>query len=481
MRALTFLLAICPAVAAVWAPLWSGDGPSSQMLLWFSGAAVLGTFLLPQLHTGEGRLEAMRRVAIESVFDPFAYAALATLALLVVPLYNVALCPGCDAAAIAAGANPLPPFRWLPFCVNTAEHESVLRWFATAFATAFALRRALVLKWKRVAFETIVWNSAALSVYGFAKLISAGADPDHSFAVFGYANHGGAFFELSLAMAYGLWGSRITAKSQESEEAAPSAHPILSRHYPVFAVALCLFGCIATLCRAAMLFAVAFSVIFFVYIFVASMSGRRQVHRVKGLSGVLILIAVVLSVMIYAPPEVADEFMTLTTRGIADRASGKGQYHERVAAAMMRDFPLFGVGGWGYRHFCQSYMTKKEKIGLQSVGGANVHNDYLQFSAEHGIVGFALIAAVFLLLSRSVWRGWASTYEHFRFARTERTPVSPQAVYAVDPAVFFAVVGVLAILLHALGDCPLRSPPVLTVLFASLASVPGYFDLRLIH
>ena len=58
----------------------------------------------------------------------------------------------------------------------------------------------------------------------------------------------------------------------------PSAHPILSRHYPVFAVALCLFGCIATLCRAAMLFAVAFSVIFFVYIFVASMSGRRQVH-----------------------------------------------------------------------------------------------------------------------------------------------------------------------------------------------------------
>ena len=59
--------------------------------------------------------------------------------------------------------------------------------------------------------------------------------------------------------------------------------------------------------------------------------------------------------------------------------------------------------------------------------------------------------------------------------------MSPQAVYAVDPAVFFAVVGVLAILLHALGDCPLRSPPVLTVLFALLASVPGYFDLRLIH
>ena len=230
-----------------------------------------------------------------------------------------------------------------------------------------------------------------------------------------------------------------------------------------------------------MLIAMVFSAVFFAYVFVASMSGKRHVHRVKGLSGVLILIALFLSVSVYAPPEVQDELATLTTRGVADRVSGKGQYHERVATAMMRDFPLFGVGGWGYRHFCQSYMTKKEMAGLQSVGGANVHNDYLQFTAEHGIVGFSLIAFAFLLLVRSIWRGWASAYEHYRFARTERTPVSPQAVYAVDPAVFFAVLGALALLLHALGDCPLRSPPVLVLLFSSIASATGYFDFRLVR
>ena len=139
-----------------------------------------------------------------------------------------------------------------------------------------------------------------------------------------------------------------------------------------------------------------------------------------------------------------------------------------------------GTGGWGYRHFCQSYMTKKDMAGIQAVGGANVHNDFLQFTAEHGIAGFALIAAAFMLLLRTVWRGWIATYGHFRFARADRTPVSPQAVYAVDPAVFFTALGAVALLLHALGDCPLRSPPILVLLFSAVSAVPGYFDLRLI-
>ena len=163
MRAIAFLLAVSPALVAVWAPVWSGAGASSQALAWVAVAAVLGALLFPQGHTGETRAQALRRSTREVFRDPFTYAAVALVALLAVPLFNVGLCPGCDAAAIAAGANPRPPREWLPFCVSREEHASVLRWFAAALGGAFALRHALVLKWRRVAFETLVWNSAAVS------------------------------------------------------------------------------------------------------------------------------------------------------------------------------------------------------------------------------------------------------------------------------------------------------------------------------
>ena len=53
--------------------------------------------------------------------------------------------------------------------------------------------------------------------------------------------------------------------------------------------------------------------------------------------------------------------------------------------------PLFGVGGWGYRQFVQinEYVTPQEIETMRAGKGmANVHNDVLQFLAEHGFVGF---------------------------------------------------------------------------------------------
>ena len=40
--------------------------------------------------------------------------------------------------------------------------------------------------------------------------------------------------------------------------------------------------------------------------------------------------------------------------------------------------------------------------------------------------------------------------------------------------VLFAVLGCLCVLIHALGDCPLRSPAVLVTLLAVTGAIPGY-------
>lgn len=459
-----------------WAPVWTKSGPTDPAAVWVSLVSFLGAFLIPPASSKESYFKAVRRIFAEVFKDPFFYIAVAFLALLVVPLFNVGLCPYCDSRAIANGADPLPPYRFLPFCVNPVEHASVIRWFLTSLVAAFAFRHGLVRRWRRAGFEVLVWNAAVLSCFGFIKMAAGVRGPANSFAVFGYPNHGGAFFLLMFTMAMGLWCYRMMRFSDPNVDTDTIRHPLLVRHYPAIAAALCFFALVATMCRAAMLFSTLVVIVFFVYVFLASIAGKRRTHRIKGLSAVLILVGFVLSVVIYAPPEVGRELASLSTRDVADRAAGRGQYHERVAGAMMRDYPFFGVGGWGYRHLCLSYMGDKELGSVQRDGGANVHNDYMQFVVEHGLVGFFLLVLCFFRLVRTIGRGWLVEYSHYRFSPTAKTPVSPQAIYAVEPTVLFTMLGCVFILMHALGDCPLRSPAVMVSLFASLAAVTGYFE-----
>jgi hypothetical protein len=75
-----------------------------------------------------------------------------------------------------------------------------------------------------------------------------------------------------------------------------------------------------------------------------------------------------------------------------------------AAIAIWRDNPVFGVGGWGFRHFVPLYLTPEQYKKL-FVGAANVHNDIVNFLVEHGIVGAALLvlAGVALLVPLALW------------------------------------------------------------------------------
>ena len=157
-----------------------------------------------------------------------------------------------------------------------------------------------------------------------------------------------------------------------------------------------------------------------------------------------------------------------------DRVTGKGQYHVRVATQIWKDHFLFGVGGWGYKHFCIQYMTDKELRQLQMVGGINVHNDYLQFLAEHGIAGFGLLVAVVLLMLWPLGRIWRVLVESVRFVPTKQQPPQPILIFVLPAPVFCILATAVATLIHSFGDCPLRSPAVLSLFLVSLAAVDGY-------
>ena len=259
---------------------------------------------------------------------------------------------------------------------------------------------------------------------------------------------------------------------------APIIHTRLWAHYPFVAVALLLCAVLATLCRAAMTLTFLLTGLFLVYVLLRPLAekGMERARRFRSIIAVGgLFLALTGVVYVYAPSDVGRELKTLNVFSVSDRVTGKAQYHTRIATAIMRDHPLFGVGGWGYRHFCLDYlMREKGEKSLQTVGGANVHNDYLQFLAEHGAVGFILMVLCLYLLANPMLGDWHRLVQSETARARSGMGGSSLAVFSVASPVLWTFLGTIAVLIHAFGDCPLRAASVLSLLYVSQAIVLGF-------
>ena len=490
MARLLGYLSVLLVAAPVLVFAWAYGGTRTPVLVRTMPAAVAACacacLLLPQRHPGEDWGTSVRRVLSALVRDPLLWVALALFAYLLVPLFNVSLCPVCDWQAIDAGADPFPRFRWLPFCAHAREHASVLWWFGPSLLVALGVRHDLGRAGKRAFLELLVWNAALLALLGFVQSVTGAqfpywetpARPTYFFSVFGYPNMGGAFFGLAYSLSLGLWLERLGAVEGASVQVSPAqGHPFLAAHYPVVAVGLNLCAVLATLSRGAILLAVVVSVVFFIYVVMRAFSGNDSGRGRRFRSAVTVfalMMGLFAAVYVYAPPTVGHELRTLNTFAVADRVTGKGEQHTRVATTIMRDFPFFGVGGWGYRHFAPVYRPESANPGPGATGGANVHNDYLQFLVEHGLFGFALMVACVWLLVLPTGRLWRQLTIQAIAAGRSGMGASTQVVFTVHPPVLWGFLGVFCVLVHAFGDCPLRSPAVLSCILAILPATFGF-------
>jgi O-antigen ligase len=168
------------------------------------------------------------------------------------------------------------------------------------------------------------------------------------------------------------------------------------------------------------------------------------------------------------------EVDTIDTAAVLDRMTGKGQYHARVATELWKDNWLFGCGGWGYIHYSIPKMTDEERKQMQMVGGINVHNDYLQFLAEHGAVGFGAIVAVVVMLLAPAVRTWRILVKTARFSKAKNRPPSPVQIFAMPASVFYILAAAAATCIHSFGDCPMRSAAVMSLFFVMLAATEGF-------
>ena len=195
--------------------------------------------------------------------------------------------------------------------------------------------------------------------------------------------------------------------------------------------------------------------------------------RVRALAlGALGIAILVFAASLFVPDGAQREVGTLETSDVLNRVSGRGQYLTRVATELWKENKLFGCGGWGFAHFSRQKLLPGES--LQTIGGINVHNDYLQMLAEHGLVGFGLIVAVVVMLVWPIGRLWRRLARETRFMKPKDLPARPVQIFVLPAPLFCIFVAALCTLIHAFGDCPLRSPAILTLFMVALAAMPGF-------
>jgi hypothetical protein len=479
--------------------VWMFGGTRGELLTpivpWLVALLLETLFFFPQRRHGETSYDARERVWRGLKRDPLTWVALGLFLLLLVPFANNGLCESCDAKEIAAGIPAAPPIPLLPFCVDRLDHLNVVLWFALALSSLVVVRQALTRRGKRLVLELLVWNGTAVAALGFLQNALGAPGPLWStrsgtiygtagdfFASFGYPNMAGDYFTTLFGLSLALWRQNLEERrsNYEAKDISSAADPphrqFWAKHYFLIPAVVCFYAALNTLSRAAIMLATTLAVVYFLHSFISFVAHKRKADRVRAAAWTLLGVGIVLTLAyMFAPKGIDKEIDTLNTTAVLDRVTGRGQYHAHVATEIWKKHVLFGCGGWGYVHFCIPTMTEDElKEGVQMVGGINVHNDYLQFLAEHGLVGFGAMVALVVILLWPVAGVWRRLAREARFKKGRDAPPQPTQIFALPAPAFFILAACLATLIHAFGDCPFRTPVVLTLFLVSLAAIPGF-------
>lgn len=494
-------VALLMTAAAVSSVAWLFGGARGDWLNpvapWLVLMMVETVFFFPQRYPGETSSVARTRVWTELRRSPAVLLSGALLLLLAIPFANNGLCPRCDAALIAQGAKAAPPFQFLPFCVDRLAHLNVFLWFAVALSVAMSVRYGLTREGKRKLVELVVWNGVALAILGLGQVAADAQGPfgvaiasgvhlnaRQFFSSFGYVNHAGDYFTVLFGLTLALWYDRYericrdeSAKSlsERSGDDARRYGQFGRRHFFLIPAAIFFFAAMNTLSRAAIVFSTALAVICFLHALMVITSRLPRHHRASRVFwSVLVFSLIVFFAAVFMPASMRKEMSTIETISTLDRFTGRDERQSRIATDLFKTYPAFGCGGWGYVHFYRRFMTPDErKVRYVAPGTANVHNDYLQFLAEHGVIGFGLLLAIVIAYFWPVGGQWRLMARSLRFAK-HGLPPKPRRLFVFPGGAFFAVLSLVVTCLHACLDCPLRSCAVLTLFFSVLAALPGF-------
>jgi len=435
---------------------------------WLSLAVLEMTLILPPPRRDETLEQARVRVWRKIVWDPLLYIGLALCVYLLFQAMNGGRTLAFDVESNVWAFLP-PPVGWGPFCIDPNEARQMLYWFVPASAAVLGIRHGMNRRGKLILLRLLALNGGCLALFGIVQNLSGShrmfwMTPmnDAFFASFGYAGHAGAFFTLMFAANGGLF---VHALMLEAER----------RHAIWLGITLALnlmgallsLSCIAIVCSLAML------VLGGVY---AMRHAWMQVSagvRLKACSIFAVAMLLGSGFLFFALPDnpVLHRLQTMTWTSLNGLHEGRPPLSS--AWSIWKDYPWFGVGGWGYRHYVGLYLNDVQRAQIQA-GAANVGCDPLQFLAEHGAVGAGLmlgaLAVLLFPIGRRLW-----------FAHT--TPVGGWTgerwlLLRISPLTVMLLAGIGVILASGLVDLPFRSPAVLVLWTIALACAPAFLPAR---
>lgn len=330
---------------------------------------------------------------------------------------------------------------WLPFSVDKqSAWIAFVRTFA-AFSLVIFVRHSLKEPIdRRRFFKRILVASACLGAFGVIQFLTAQGKllwqesiGVHFFALFGYENHGGAYFVLLFAVGCGLLVSAIQFYRGPKLLLQAMGYTVL--------MGVCV---VMTYSRSCYLFLGGIAAVAVFYLFVVMML------RLKGAMrwiSVTLLVAVVAGVMGIGAQLVNErmsrEVMSMTKDwdSFVNREMSIRTWQWETALNIWQDYPWMGVGYNSHKFLQNSRLENHYKNWAKAAGKANVHQDYFQYLQELGILGalpalFFIFALAVPLFTRKFW---------------------------LDHWLFFPLLGIAANLVHATFDLPYRNSGVFSL------------------
>ena len=444
----TLTVGVCVLIGyTAWA--WSGLGAWVEPTRFGLGCLLAIATLLAAL---PGRFS-------QFLCDPYTWLGFVFLLLLAVQTWNSGRYPYFNPVA-GHWMHTAPPVPWLPWSFERAESMQMLYWFLPAWALGLAVRHASDTRTlARRALLFFAANGTVLALFGLAQHVT-GADAVYRFseagraqfyASFGYRNHAVAYFLLVLAVALGYLAYRLRQRWFMAETR------IALDGWLAGAAALIVFIAIhPALGRTGIVLAWLLVLLFLAPILLRQLSVHSPSSRLQLIIVILLGAGIALSWIAVFGGDALTRRMEGSPIDTLWANIHNRSWMWSAALRMWEDHKLWGVGGWGYRHLLPLYAEGAGLLEVHLPGKANAHNDAVQFLAEFGAAGFAL-----LLGATGVLVG--------RFIRNARRAWGRPgvALYAITFG------GLFFVGLHSLVDLPFRNAAILQACVLVLTAVPA--------
>jgi len=250
-------------------------------------------------------------------------------------------------------------------------------------------------------------NAVTLAVFGIVQYFSATNSiywmwprKRHFFATFCYENHAGQFFYLMFALAAGFTAYQV-CRRRISFGRSNVTRLILM-------LSTLFLSAVFSLSRTAIVFVCGLFVAGSIYVARRLPSSISAVHRAYLFAG---LAGLCISGLVLVSGTVGEDIHEDFTRRRPGDTLLEQAYQARVwqwkaAMEMWKSHPWFGVGNEGFRYYLPYYTPADKLDQLDKDHAGQVHNDAVQFLAELGVAGSALLAVVFAALVWPLVKRW---------------------------------------------------------------------------